>query len=74
MPSDSEPISSLPPPESVLVEPPSIAAFSDAIRAKKDWYHKILDGTRNLGLKWAAEAHLIDSDSSVNTEVTAALE
>ncbi|KAJ7835971.1 hypothetical protein B0H13DRAFT_2288278 [Mycena leptocephala] len=74
MPSNSEPVSSLPPPESVLVEPPSIAAFSDAIRAKKDWYHKILNGTRNLGLKWAAEAHLIDSDSSVNAEVTAALE
>ncbi|KAJ7284568.1 hypothetical protein C8J57DRAFT_1497468 [Mycena rebaudengoi] len=34
----------------------SLAVFCDAIRGKKNWYHKILDRTRNLGEKWTAEA------------------
>ncbi|KAJ7680683.1 hypothetical protein DFH06DRAFT_1315428 [Mycena polygramma] len=43
----------------------SVSAFCDAIREKKDWCHKILDPTRDLGLKWAAEAEaasLAESD------------
>ncbi|KAJ7284557.1 hypothetical protein C8J57DRAFT_1708995 [Mycena rebaudengoi] len=33
-----------------------LVVFCDAIREKKNWYHKILDRTRNLGEKWTAEA------------------
>jgi hypothetical protein len=43
----------------------------DAIRAKKDWSHKILDTTRNLGLKWATEAGI---DDPANDGVFPALE
>ncbi|KAJ6594273.1 hypothetical protein B0H19DRAFT_1246959 [Mycena capillaripes] len=41
-----------------------ISAFCEAIRGKKDWYHKILDPTRNLGLKWATEAGLVGPNLS----------
>ncbi|KAJ7352391.1 hypothetical protein DFH08DRAFT_805641 [Mycena albidolilacea] len=63
--------SALSPPESLPTDRPSIAAFCDAIRAKKDWFHKILDTTRNLGLKWATEAGI---DDPANDGVFPALE
>lgn len=63
--------SALSPPESSPTDRPSIAAFCDAIRAKKDWSHKILDTTRNLGLKWATEAGI---DDPANDGVFPALE
>ncbi|KAF7357695.1 BZ3500-MvSof-1268-A1-R1-Chr11-1g03198 protein [Mycena venus] len=44
------------------------SAFCDAIRAKKDWYHKILDPTLNLGAKWAVEAGLAEADTFSNAE------
>jgi hypothetical protein len=33
-------------------------AFAQAVRDKKDWFFKILDGSRDLGNKWAREAKL----------------
>ncbi|KAJ7454732.1 hypothetical protein FB451DRAFT_1373392 [Mycena latifolia] len=58
----------------VAIDPPSIADFCNAVREKGDWYHKILDRTRNLDLKWATEAGLVDSSTSITAEVAAALE
>ncbi|KAJ7665929.1 hypothetical protein DFH06DRAFT_262963 [Mycena polygramma] len=52
----------------------SIAAFCDAIREKKDWYHKLLDPTRRLDLKWAEEAGFSPSNAQIDTDVAAALE
>jgi hypothetical protein len=46
----------------------SISAFCNAIRAKKNWYHKILDPTRNLGSKWAMEAGLAGPNLSTSAE------
>ncbi|KAJ6577438.1 hypothetical protein B0H19DRAFT_1119924 [Mycena capillaripes] len=71
--SHSEPVSGLPPVELEIVEPPSINAFCDAIRSKKNWFHKILDGARNLGPKWATEAGLMGPDGPMSEEVAAAL-
>lgn len=51
-----------------------IKEFCNAIRSKNDWTHKILDATRNLGEKWAAEAGLFQPDQSVDPKVSAALE
>jgi hypothetical protein len=48
-----------------------LVVFCDAIREKKNWYHKILDRTRNLDEKWTAEAleakllHTTDDVSAV---------
>ena len=33
-----------------------LESFCEAVRAKKIWYHKILDQERNLAIKWAQEA------------------
>ncbi|KAJ7872308.1 hypothetical protein B0H14DRAFT_3438991 [Mycena olivaceomarginata] len=55
--------------------PPSqelIAAFCDAVREKTDWYHKLLDSTRRLDIKWAEEAELGGSDSNVGMDVNVA--
>ncbi|KAJ6560157.1 hypothetical protein B0H19DRAFT_109647 [Mycena capillaripes] len=54
----------------------SIAAFCDAIREKTDWYHKLLDPTRRLDLKWAVEAGFATSDANakMDVDVAAALE
>jgi hypothetical protein len=55
--------------------PPSqelIAAFCDAVREKTDWYHKLLDSTRRLDIKWAEEAGLVGSDSNVGMDVNVA--
>ncbi|KAJ7284565.1 hypothetical protein C8J57DRAFT_1216984 [Mycena rebaudengoi] len=53
---------------------PSLEEFCLAIRGKDNWHHKILDCNRSLGLKWAIEARLIDSESGVaDDNVSAAL-
>ncbi|KAJ6588743.1 hypothetical protein B0H19DRAFT_1057870 [Mycena capillaripes] len=64
---NTDPVFTPPPtePDAAPVQLPSIAAFCDAIRAKKDWYHKILDGT---------QAGLVAPDDLMNTEITEALE
>jgi hypothetical protein len=49
-----------------------IAAFCDAVREKTDWYHKLLDSTRRLDIKWAEEAGLGGSDSNVGMDVNVA--
>lgn len=42
--------------------------FCAAVRAKKDWYIKILDKQRDLGIKWAIEAQfLADEIESPNS-------
>ena len=33
-----------------------LESFCEAVRAKKIWYHKILDQEQNLAIKWAQEA------------------
>ncbi|KAF7364731.1 Heat shock 70 kDa protein 12B [Mycena venus] len=54
----------------------AINAFCDAIREKTDWYHKLLDPTRRLDLKWAEEAGFVGSDPAIGMKpnVAAALE
>jgi hypothetical protein len=41
-----------------------LSVFRDAVRAKPNWYHKILNEERGLGRKWALEAHLLLPDES----------
>jgi hypothetical protein len=54
--------------------PPSLAEFCDAIRAKDNWFHKILDRSRNLGVKWATEARLVDPAEKMKDDVSATLQ
>ena len=41
-----------------------LEGFCDAVRAKKRWYHKILDQEQNLAMKWAQEAGYLRPDGS----------
>ena len=41
-----------------------LEGFCEAVRAKKRWYHKILDQEQNLAIKWAQEAGYLRPDGS----------
>jgi hypothetical protein len=41
-----------------------LESFCEAVRAKKKWYHKILDEEQDLGMKWAQEAGYLQPDGS----------
>lgn len=45
-----------------LLDPPkpeAMSSFANAIRSKPNWYRKILDVKRKLGMNWAVEAGLL---------------
>ncbi|KAJ7577465.1 hypothetical protein C8J56DRAFT_970875, partial [Mycena floridula] len=39
-----------------------LAAFSDSVRSKPEWFNKVLDPNRNLTAKWAIEAGILHED------------
>ncbi|KAJ7510454.1 hypothetical protein B0H11DRAFT_1959149 [Mycena galericulata] len=43
-------------------------------RKRVQWYYKILDQTRNLGVKWAIEAGLAEPNAPMSAQVAGALE
>ncbi|KAJ7577457.1 hypothetical protein C8J56DRAFT_1031469 [Mycena floridula] len=45
-----------------------LTAFSDAVRSKPNWFHKVLDPDRDLSTKWAIEANLFDEDPNKDIE------
>lgn len=46
------------------MQDPALAALCDAIREKENWFIKILDPNRDLGLKWAKEANMVSTGQS----------
>jgi hypothetical protein len=44
-----------------------LAQFCDAVRAKPQWFFKILDKEKDLGRKWADEAALLEPETISDT-------
>jgi hypothetical protein len=50
--------------EALAILEATLSVFREAVRAKPNWFNKILDEGHGLGRKWASEANLLLFDES----------